>query len=171
MSTAPTNTVPPVSTAGVSRKTRSQWLVAGGTMIAALIAVLTIALWPASEADKARADGEQLGQAVADLYYADDSTEVDAALTDINAALVDTHDHAGDAVASQVDKQADALSRAAEGYVGSVTSTDSFESDVYQAELDVAVGDLRRNADSFQAQGSDVEQAYAEGFNDGLNGN
>ena len=170
MSTAPTTHVPPVSTAGIRGKTRSQWLIAGGTMIAALLCALTIALWPQSEADKAYADGERLGQATADLYYADSTSEVEAALADIDAAVADTVDHAGDAVSTQVDRQAGALYRAAEGYVGSVSSSGDFESEVYQAELEVAVDDLSRNAEDFQAQGSEVEAAYADGFEDGLNG-
>ena len=41
-----------------------------GLLAAALLAAVTIAVWPPSEADKARDDGEQMGQAVAQLYDA-----------------------------------------------------------------------------------------------------
>ena len=49
-----------------------------GALCALLAAILTIALWPASEADKARGDGEQLGTAVSSLYAADSTDGVDA---------------------------------------------------------------------------------------------
>ena len=61
-----------------------------GTLCALLAAILTIAVWPASEADKARDDGEQLGQAVSALYEADSADEVDAALADLDGQFDDT---------------------------------------------------------------------------------
>ena len=85
--------------------------VTGRLLVAAVLAGLTLALWPASEADKARADGEQFGEAVAQLHNADTSDEVDAALVELDQAVTDTRDHAGDAVATQADDQADALPR------------------------------------------------------------
>jgi hypothetical protein len=48
------------------------------------------AVWPASEVDKARTDGEQLGQAVAQLQDAHTAEEVDAALVELDAAVSDT---------------------------------------------------------------------------------
>jgi hypothetical protein len=143
--------------------------VAGGTLIASTLAVVAIAVWPASEADKARDDGERLGAAVAELYAADSSAEVDRALTEIHAVAVDTRDHAGDAVAEQVADQEDALARAADGFVGSHTTDDAFEADVYQAELDIAVDDLTSQAEDFRNEGPEVQQAFWEGYEDGLN--
>jgi len=144
-----------------------RWL-CGGLLTAAVLAALTVALWPASEADKARADGEAFGQAVNQLYYADSETEVDAALAEVDQAVSDTREHAGDEVAEQVTEQNDALSRAADGYVGAVTSDDGFESDVYEAELDVALDDLSSQASDFRAQGPEVHQAFWEGVDAGL---
>ena len=129
---------------------------------------LTLALWPASEADKARADGEQFGDAVVQLYYADTQAEVDAALVDVDQAVTDTREHAGDEVASQVDEQADALNRAADGFVGANTTDDAFEQDLYQAELDVALDDLESQASDFRAQGPEVHQAFWEGVDSSL---
>ena len=49
----------------------------GGTLLALLVAgVVAIAVWPASETDKARDNGEQVGQAVNHLYNADSSADV-----------------------------------------------------------------------------------------------
>ena len=96
--------------------------VLGGTLLAAVLVALTVALWPASEAEKARDDGTQLGQAVSSLYYADSEAEVEAALAEVDQAVVDSRDHAGDALASQVADQEDALARAADGFVGSLTA-------------------------------------------------
>jgi hypothetical protein len=144
-----------------------RWL-CGGLLTAAVLAALTVALWPASEADKARTDGEAFGQAVNQLYYADSETEVDAALAEVDQAVSDTREHAGDEVAEQVTEQNDALSRAADGYVGAVTSDDGFESDVYEAELDVALDDLSSQASDFRAQGPEVHQAFWEGVDAGL---
>ena len=159
------HTSPAPRTASASALLR--WL-CGGLLTAAVLAALTVALWPASEADKARADGEAFGQAVNQLYYADSEAEVDAALAEVDQAVTDTREHAGDEVASQAADQQDALARAADGYVGAVTSDDAFESDLYEAELDVALDDLTNQASDFQAQGPEVHQAFWEGVDTGL---
>jgi hypothetical protein len=163
MSTTHTATLPaqPVRTSLVA------WI-AGGLMTVCVLAALTVALWPMSEADKAREDGRDLGQAVSHLYYADSSTEVDSALAEIDAAAASTADHAGDRVAEQVNAQADALDRAVNGYVGALTTDDAFEQDLYQSELDYAVTDLSNNASDFQDEGPEVRQAFWDGFEDGF---
>jgi hypothetical protein len=125
-------------------------------------------VWPASEADKAREDGKQVGEAVSALYDATSAEEVDAALTDLHDAVADSREHAGDRVSSQVDDQADALARAADGFVGSHTTDDAFEADLYQAELDYAVDDLTSQASDFRAEGPEVQQAFWEGVQEGL---
>ena len=137
-------------------------------LVAAALAAVAIAVWPASEADKARDDGEQVGEAVAQLYYADTEAEVDAALADLDEAVTDTREHAGDEVAEQVAEQVDTLERTVDGYVGAVTSEDAFESDLYEAELDVALDDLSTQADDFRTQGPEVGQAFWEGVDEGL---
>src|SRR5262245_19589322 len=86
----------------------------------AVVAAGTWALWPASEADKARDDGETVGQAVNHLYYADSTEEVNDALGELNDAVSDSLDHGSDALGEQVSEQADALERAADGFVGSL---------------------------------------------------
>ena len=154
---------------GLRRSTLLRWT-AGSGFVAGALAIAAIALWPASEADKARTDGQQFGEAVAQLSSATSSAEVDAALTEMNAALVDTRDHAGDAVAEQVSDQNDALSRAADGFVGSQTAESDFDRDLYQAELDVAKDDLVTQADDFRTQGPEVQQAFWDGVDTGLNG-
>jgi hypothetical protein len=140
----------------------------GGTLVVVLLAAVTVAVWPQSAADRAHDDGERLGQAVGDLYYADTDAEADAALSDIDSAVADTREHAGDEVASQVDDQADALSRAADGFVGSLTTDSAWDQDLYQAELDVALDDLTSQASDFRAQGPEVHQAFWQGVEDGL---
>jgi len=139
-----------------------------GTTVAALLAAGAIAFWPASETDKARDNGEALGTAVNHLYYADSSAEVDTALAEIDAAVADTRVDVNDELTEQVDDQADALSRAADGFAGSHSSDDEWEADVYQAELDVALDDLAGNASDFRAQGPEVRHAFYEGFDSGL---
>lgn len=136
----------------------------------AVVAVATVAVWPASEADKAREDGEQLGQAVNQLYYADTTEELDAALVEVEDAVADSREHGGDALDEQVEKQADALSRAADGFVGSLTAENEFDQELYEAELDYALGDLSSQASDFQTNAPEVEQAYWEGVDSGLNG-
>jgi hypothetical protein len=143
-----------------------RWIGSGALIVAAIVAI-AIAVWPASEADKAREDGKQLGEAVGALYNATSADEVDAALTDIHTAVVDTREHAGDAVVNQIDDQADALSRAADGFVGAHT-TDGFDQDLYQAELDGAVDDLTSQADDFRTTGPEVQQAFWNGVEEGL---
>ena len=141
---------------------------AGGLSLAAVVTAITLAVWPASAADTARADGKQVGQAVSDLYYAQTTDEVDAAQADLDAAVADSRDHATDEVNKQVDRQVDALDRAADGFVGSRSTDDAFEADLYQAELDYALDDLASNADDFRTHGPDVTQAFWDGVNDGL---
>ena len=142
--------------------------VAGGLVVAAVLAGLALALWPASEADKARADGEQFGDAVVQLYNADTQAEVDAALVEVDQAVTDTREHAGDELASQVDGQADALDRAVDGFVGANTTDDAFEADLYEAQLDIALDDLSSQASDFRAQGPEVHQAFWEGVDESL---
>jgi hypothetical protein len=168
MSAAHTTHTPAAQAAGAGRR-RSllRWL-AGGALLAALLTALAIAVWPASETDKARADGEQLGQAVAHLYDAQSSAEVDDALAEVHAAAADTREHAGDAVAGQVADQEDALDRAADGFAGVHTSTDAFDVDLYQAELNDAVDDLANQADDLRTQGPENQQAFWDGCQTGL---
>jgi hypothetical protein len=66
--------------------------------------------------------------------------------------------------------QEDALARAAEGFVGSRTTDDAFEADLYQAELDVAVDDLGSQAEDFRTTGPEVQQAFWDGYEAGLDG-
>jgi hypothetical protein len=149
-------------------RTRSlvAWILGGAALVAAIAAV-AIAVWPASEADKAREDGKHLGEAVTSLYNAQTTDEVDAALTDVRSALQDTRDHASNNVAGQIDDQADALYRAADGFVGTQTSDNGFEVDLYQAELNDAVDDLDHQAQDFQDEGPEVRQAFYDGYQDG----
>lgn len=81
-------------------------------------------------------------------------------MPDVHAAASDIRDHAGDAVADQVADQQDALDRAADGFVGTNTSDDEWDADLYQAELDTAVDDLNNQADDFRTAGPDVQQAF-----------
>jgi type VI protein secretion system component VasK len=135
----------------------------------AVVATATWALWPASEADQARDDGEQVGQAVNHLYYAESTEEVNDALDELNTAVADSLDHAGDALDEQVTDQADALERAADGFVGSVTSDSDYDQELYEAELDYALEDLSSQADHFRTNAPEVEQAFWEGVDSGLN--
>jgi hypothetical protein len=157
--------------APTARRTSASSLLAwvlGGLVTAAVLAAVVVALWPASEADKARDDGEQFGQAVLQLYNADSEAEVDAALVELDQAVRDTREHAGDAVATQAADQEDALNRAVDGFVGANTTDDGFEAELYQAELDVALDDLSSQASDFRAEGPELHQAFWEGVDTGL---
>ena len=134
-----------------------------------VVAAATVALWPASEADKARDDGEQVGQAVSHLYYADSTEEVNDALDELNTAVSDSLDHGSDALGEQVTDQADALDRAANGFVGALTTDSEFDQELYEAELDYALDDLSSQADHFRTNAPEVEQAFWEGVDSGLN--
>jgi hypothetical protein len=169
MSVAHTTPAPAAPAAPVDKTTALRWI-GGSATLAAALAALAIAVWPASEADKARADGEQLGQAVSSLYAADTSAEVDDALAEIHAAAIDTRDHAGDAVADQVAETEDALYRAADGFVGMHTADDSFTADVYEYELDEAVSDLDQQREDVSTDAPEVEQAFWDGYETGLAG-
>jgi hypothetical protein len=165
-----TQTTPAPAEPTTDRTDRSslvRWI-GGGTAVVAGLAAVAIAVWPASATDKARADGEQVGEAIAALYDADSTTEVDAALADLDAAVAETRAGAGDAVADQAADQQDALATAAEGVTGTLTADDEFEADLYQAELDYAIDDLTDNASDFRAEGPQVNQAFWEGVEDGI---
>jgi hypothetical protein len=88
----------------------------------------------------------------------------------MRTAAADTREHAGDNVAGQIDDQTDALSRAADGYAGSQTADSGFDRDLYQAELEVAQSDLTSQADEFRTEGPEVQQAFWDGVDSGLNG-
>jgi hypothetical protein len=147
-------------------RTRPAWLrwVAFGAVALATVLAAAVVCWPASAADKARDDGEQVGRAVVSLTDAQSADEVDAALADLHTALADTRDHAGDAVADQASDQADALDRAADGFAGAHTADDAFSVDLYQAELDDGLADLDQQAADFRQEGSDVQQAFWDGY-------
>ena len=140
----------------------------GGTTLAAALAAVAIAVWPATAADKARDDGERVGEAIAAVYEADTQAEAEAALADLDAAVTDTRANAGDAVADQAYDQAEAFDRATEGAIGAATAEDAWEQDVYEAELDLAMDDLTDQASDFRADGPQVHQAFWEGVQDGL---
>jgi hypothetical protein len=165
MSAAHTTT--PAPSLGVSRRRLLGWA-GGGTALAAVLAAGAIALWPASTVDQARDDGERFGASVSALYNAQSTEEVDAALADVQSVALDARDHVGDDVAGHVNAQEDALSRAADGFVGTHTSTDGFEVDLYQAELNTAVDDLTSQAEDFRTTGPEAAQAFYEGVQDGL---
>ena len=110
--------------------------ITGGLSLAALLTALAIAVWPASNTDKARSDGEALGAAVASLNSATTQEEIDAALVDISDAAADTRDHAGD----------------------------EFSQDIYEWELEDAHTDLNGNAEDFRTEGPEVQQAFWEGY-------
>ena len=163
----PTADTPPAPAgAGSSRPLLAKLV--GGTSLVAGLAVVAIAVWPASETEKAYDDGQAFGAAVAQLQAADTYEEVDDALVELHLAAEDTADHAGDAVYDQVAAQDDALSRAADGFVGSHTAEDSFEADLYQAELDYAVDDVTDNAEDFRTTGPEVQQSFWDGYQNGL---
>jgi hypothetical protein len=143
---------------------------AAGTAVAAALTAFTLAVWPDSAAEKARADGEAIGSAAAALYNADTAGEAVDARSDLVSAVRDARLRAGDAVADQVEKQEDALNRAVNGYVGTLTADTQFDADVYQSELDYARADLANQADDFRSTGSEVQQAFWEGVDSGLNG-
>jgi hypothetical protein len=166
----PTTPAAAAEAAGEGRRpSLLRWL-PGGALVAAGLAAVAIAVWPASEADKAYADGERYGEAVSSLYAADSSAEVDAALTEMEAAAADAGANATDAVADQVAAQEDALSRAANGFVGALTTDDAFEAELYEYELDVALTDLGNNAEDFRTTGPEVQQAFWGGYEAGLDG-
>ena len=142
--------------------------IAGGVLAAVVLCVSAIAFWPASEADEARDDGEQVGQAITHLYEADGSAEVDAALAELDAAVTDTRAHAGDEVADQVADQQDALARAAEGFVGYYSTDSDWDQALYEAELEIALDDLYYQAEDFREQGPEVNEAFWEGVDEGL---
>ena len=166
-----TSTYAAAAPASTSRRMSLLGRTLGGMLAVAALVAAAVLLWPPSEADKARDDGEQMGQAVSQLYSANSASEVDAALAEVHTAAVDARDHAGDAVSTQVADQEDALNRAVDGFVGANTTDDAFEAELYEAELDTAVTDLTAQASDFRAEGPDVQQAYWEGFEDGLAGN
>ena len=139
----------------------------GAVLVIAALAVTAVLVWPDSEADKAREDGESVGTAVAALYDADTESEADAALDELTVAIEDTRAHAGDAIAEQVAAQEEDLSYAVDGYVGTVEADDEWEADVYEAELDYAVDELVDQASDFREQGPEVQQAFWEGVEEG----
>jgi hypothetical protein len=163
MSPAPTTTSAP------DRRSVVRWISAV-VALAAAIAVVAILVWPASNAEKAREDGEQVGEAVAALYAADTSEEVDAALVDLDSAVEETADHAGDAVSEELAETEDALARAADGFVGAVTTDDAFEADLYEAELEDALNDLDDQAEDISEEAPEVEEAFWEGYEEGVSG-
>jgi hypothetical protein len=79
---------------------RSLWI-AGASLGVAVIAALALALWPDSQADKARADGKQLGDALdraVDGFVgsrtSDDEFSADLYEAELDGAVDDLYDNA-----------------------------------------------------------------------------
>lgn len=149
---------------------RRPWLyrVGIGSMLAACVAALTIAVWPASAAETARDDGERLGAAVAALYEADTAEEVDEALIEVRDAAEESRDHSSEELDEQIDSQVDALDRAVDGFVGMHETDSDWDYELYEAELDTAVEDLEDQAEEFRTEAPEVVDAFWEGFDEGL---
>jgi uncharacterized protein YPO0396 len=150
-----------------ARSSLLRWT-AGGTGLAAILAAVAIAAWPASAADTARADGERVGEAVVQVQNAQSTEEVDAALAELDAAVNEARSHAGEELDEQITDQADALDRTVDGFVGAVSTDDEFEAELYEMQLDDAVSDLANNAEDFREQGPEVHDAFWQGVEDGL---
>jgi hypothetical protein len=155
------------STTPARRSSLARWT-AGGTGLAAILAAVAIAAWPASAADTARADGERVGEAVVALQDAQSTVEVDAALAEFDSAVNEARSHAGEELDEQITDQADALDRTVDGFVGAVETDDEFEAELYEMQLDDAVNDLADNAEDFREQGPEVHDAFWQGVEDGL---
>jgi hypothetical protein len=121
-----------------------KYIALGGALVAAALAALAIAAWPASATDTAHDDGERLGAAVTQLNEAGDVFEADAARAEIDAAVADTRMHAGDELADQVDAQVDAWSLGAD------------------------VDYLLDEAADFRSEGPQVQRAFWDGFEAGV---
>jgi gas vesicle protein len=148
--------------------TTSRWF-ATGVAVIAVITALTIALWPESKEDKARADGKAFGTAVAELQQATTTSDVNDALDDLANAAHDTVSHVGESLSDQVTAQNDALYRAVDGYLGTISSDhDSWDQEVYHDELDQAVSDVKDNASNFRTDAPKVHQAFWDGVEEGL---
>jgi hypothetical protein len=150
-----------------SRASVLRWI-AGGALACAVIAALTIALWPTSATDTAYDDGQGLGQAVSDLRTATTYDEVDSAMTDVRGALDTARNHASDELSAQITDQGDALSRALDGFTGAVATSDDWDQSLYEYELDTALDDLSAQADHFRSQAPEVNQAFYDGLQAGL---
>jgi hypothetical protein len=144
-----------------------RWIT-GGAVLAAILTALTIALWPMSETEQARQDGENIGHAVVDLRNAETTGDVDSALDDLHASIRDARDHAGDAVYDQVEAQGDAIYHAVNGFIGATESDDGWDQELYEEELDQALEDLASQAEDFRTGTPEVAQAFGEGLQDGL---
>jgi soluble cytochrome b562 len=156
-----------VQTTTPARSSLFRWT-AGGTGIAAVLATVAIAAWPASAADTARDDGERVGEAVVQVQEAQTTEEVDAGLAELDAAVNEARSHASEELDEQITDQADALDRTVDGFVGAVETDDEFEAELYELQLDDAVNDLADNGEDFRAQGPEVHDAFWEGVEDGL---
>ena len=130
-----------------------------------------IAVWPASEADKARADGERFGEAVGELHTRTTRGRGRRrARRGRTTAASDTADHAGDEVAEQVDEQADALARAADGFVGAHDGRRRVRAGPLPGRARRRRRRPQRQAEDFRAEGPEVQQAFWDGYQDGLAG-
>jgi len=161
----------PVTTPTTSPRRRSILVrLSAGAATVATVTLATVALWPASNAEKAHADGEQLGEAVAAVEAADTQEELDAAMEDLDVAVEETADNAGDAVYDEAVEFDDAADRAVDGFVGMNTTDDGFEYDLYEAELDGAIDDLNDQASDLEEGIPEVQEEFWQGYEEGYNG-
>jgi chemotaxis regulatin CheY-phosphate phosphatase CheZ len=149
------------------RPSRLRWA-AVAALLCALVAAVAVAAWPASAADTAYDDGKRVGVALADLRDAETYDDVDESLTEVRAAAADARDHAGDELSEQMTEQGDALSRALNGFDGAVSADSEWDQELYELELDVALTDLSDQAEEFRAEAPEVEQAFYDGLQEGL---
>ena len=159
---------PPPRPAPTSRRSRLLQWVGVGTLAAVFATSLTIAVWPASEADKARdrRRADRPGRQRA-LRRPERRARSTRRWPTSRSPSPTPRNHAGDRVDEQLSDTEDALSRAADGFAGAHT-TDGWDADLYQAELDVAIDDLADQAQDIREDAPEVEQAFWDGFDSGL---
>jgi hypothetical protein len=150
-----------------TRKNTLRWIF-GGAAVAAIIAAVTIAVWPSSASDRAYDNGQNVGQAVSDVRNAETYDELDNALTDVRHSVRDARDDLGDEIDDQITRQQDAFFSAINGFVGANTTGDAWEQDLYDAEYSDAIDAFDQQAEEFRSNGDDVVKAFWNGVEDGL---
>jgi hypothetical protein len=130
-----------------------------------LVGALVFSACGTSPEDKAYDDGKAMGEAVKKLYNADDVSQAESALKDVQSAAGEIRDETRDHIEKQAQVQADTLRDGVANFQKGVAQSGASTA---LTSLQGTIQDLRAQASSFEDQNDSIANAFWRGYNDGF---
>jgi signal transduction histidine kinase len=138
------------------------------TVLAA--AVLAMAACGESAEDKARAQGEALGQALVKLSQATSVSQLTSALGDVNTARSDISQDVSDEIGQQLTSLSSQLGQVGDDARKALTASSSADRQSAEQAAKESLQKLGQSARQTKETATGVRQAFWDGFNEGVTG-